>query len=97
MTGPDPRHLEAEARGRGAAKVLEAARGIFEGERRRIERSISRAFDDGSLSSEGAMAFCAQLDAIVRLERQLEALVRSGEVASKRLAAALDDPKNETL
>lgn len=43
------------------------------------------------------MAFCAQLDAIVRLERQLEALVRSGEVASKRLAAALDDPKNETL
>lgn len=93
---PDPRHLDAEARGRAASRLLEAAHGVFAAERRRIERAIWQLTDACELTPERALGLCAQLDAACRLERHLETIVRGGEAASKRLAPARESvPRSE--
>lgn len=97
MSGPDPRHLETEAKGRAAAKILEAGRDLFAAERRRVERAICRAVDEGRLSADAAIGFCARLDAICRLEHHLGALASAGQAASTRLSAFRSGAVDENL
>ena len=96
MTEPDARHLDAEAKGRAAASLLGAAREVFSGERHRIERDIAHAVDEARLTPDAALCLCARLDALARLERHLETLVRQGSAASKRLGPARSGSKVET-
>ena len=77
-----------------AQRLLDASDEVFVAERRRIERAVGQAVDAGELSPEKALSFCTQLDAVVRLQRHLETLVRGGQAAGKRLAPALDGIPN---
>ena len=94
--GPDPRHLDSQARGKAAERLLDSASEMFSDERKRIEKAVSKLIDENLLTPEQAISFCAQLQAVYRLERHLETMIRAGQVASKRLIPSMEQNKSRS-